>query len=228
MKGGYKIIDFGGSSLSSTPVTKADILAALKDNYGKVVLLTGVVIGDNAMDDCFSTPLPDGDDGFKLSAYDGYIAVTKVGAVTYTSVSPENLAEDLDELAEAVGDLDDLETTDKDSVVDAINEVNGKVTGLNTRISGNVDSVTDLISKTNSLASNDILAGRASTSFVSTNFGISSAGTLIVAKVNDSTLDTTIIVAVENKICKGRINSTDSSPTWSDRAIFTGTAYTPA
>jgi hypothetical protein len=87
IKGGYKIIDFKGTALSETSVTKLDVLTALNENYGKAVLLTGILIGDNRMDDCFSTPLPDGDNGFILNAYDGFISVTKTGSITYTVAS---------------------------------------------------------------------------------------------------------------------------------------------
>lgn len=101
IKGGYKIIDFKGTALSGTAVTMTDILESLKDNYEKVVLLTGIVIGDDAMDDCFSTPIPDGDDGFKLNAYDGYILVTKAGSVTYTEASIETLNRNVDRILSA-------------------------------------------------------------------------------------------------------------------------------
>lgn len=115
MNGGYKIIDFKKVALSSTRTAIEGIMEDLTENNGKVVLLTNVVIGETEMDDCFSTVIVKSDQSIKLNCYDGYISINTSG-VKYTSASVENLAE-------AIGDLDDLETTEKDSLVGAINEI---------------------------------------------------------------------------------------------------------
>lgn len=125
MKGGYKIIDFKNVSLSGTPVTMTDVLVDLLNNYEKVVLLSHVVLSGSAKDDCFSTVLSDGAGGVKLNCYDGYISINSSGAVTYTVASASGMAGDIAELTEEIGDLDNLETTEKDSLVGAINEVKG-------------------------------------------------------------------------------------------------------
>lgn len=124
MKGGYKIIDFKNVSLSGTPVTMTDVLVDLLNNYEKVVLLSHVVLSGSAKDDCFSTVLSDGTGGVKLNCYDGYISINSSGAVTYTLASASGMAENIAELTAEIGDLDDLETTEKGSAVAAINEVN--------------------------------------------------------------------------------------------------------
>lgn len=124
MKGGYKIIDFKNVSLSGTPVTMTDVLVDLLNNYEKVVLLSHVVLSGSAKDDCFSTVLSDGAGGVKLNCYDGYISINSSGAVTYTVASASGMAENIAELTAEIGDLDDLETTEKGSAVAAINEVN--------------------------------------------------------------------------------------------------------
>ena len=98
MKGGYKIIDFKNVSLSGTPVTMTDVLVDLLNNYEKVVLLSHVVLSGSAKDDCFSTVLSDGEGGAKLNCYDGYIAITSEGSVTYTVASPSGMAEDISAL----------------------------------------------------------------------------------------------------------------------------------
>ncbi len=104
MKGGYKIIDFKNVSLSDTPVTMADVLVDLLNNYDKVVLLSNVVLSGSTKDDCFSTVLSDGAGGVKLNCYDGYISITSEGAVTYTVASASGMAGDI---AELQGDLAD-------------------------------------------------------------------------------------------------------------------------
>ena len=105
MKGGYKIIDFKNVSLSGTPVTMADVLVDLLNNYEKVVLLSNVVLSGSAKDDCFSAVLSDGNGGVKLNCYDGYISINSSGAVTYTVASASGMAGDIANLQNVTKDL---------------------------------------------------------------------------------------------------------------------------
>lgn len=136
MNGGYKIIDFKKVALSSTRVAIAGIMEDLTENNGKVVLLTNVVIGETEMDDCFSTVIVKSDQSIKLNCYDGYISINTTG-VKYSSASVENLAEE-------IGDLEDLETTEKGSVVGAINDVVGDIEDLDSRKS-NMPDLTGIV-----------------------------------------------------------------------------------
>lgn len=149
MKGGYKIIDFKNVSLSGTPVTMTDVLVDLLNNYEKVVLLSHVVLSGSAKDDCFSTVLLDGVGGVKLNCYDGYISISSAGAVTYTVASASGMSAD-------IGDLDDLETTEKDSLVGAVNELNaeiGNLSGLNTANKTNIVSAINSKVKSTTISS---------------------------------------------------------------------------
>lgn len=121
IKGGYKIIDFKGAELSSTAVEVSGIFKQITDKYNKVILVSGVSIDGELKDDAFAL-LDVNDDGdtitMTLTVYGGAITVTEDDEVTFAaSKTPA-------ELTVEIGDLDDLDTTDKDSVVDAINEVN--------------------------------------------------------------------------------------------------------
>ena len=122
MKGGYKVIDFKKVSLASTRQVIAGLWDDLVSSVGKAVLLTNVVLNDVEMDDCFSTVLMKSSTSIKLNCYDGYISINSSG-VKYSSSNTEDLSEE-------IGDLSELETTDKDNLVDAVNEVNTKVNGL--------------------------------------------------------------------------------------------------
>lgn len=93
-KGGYKIIDFKDVSLTSTRVEINGVKEALEDNYGKVVLLTNVVLNNVEMDDCFSTVIVKNDESIKLNCYDGFISINDSG-VKYSSASVETLDEDV-------------------------------------------------------------------------------------------------------------------------------------
>lgn len=108
MKGGYKIIDFKNVSLSGTPVTMTDVLVDLLNNYGKVVLLSNVVLSGSVKDDCFSTVLSDGAGGVKLNCYDGYISINSSGAVTYTVASASGMAGDIANLQSGLSDTDNM------------------------------------------------------------------------------------------------------------------------
>ena len=115
MKGGYKVIDFKKVSLTSTRQVIAGLWDDLVSSVGKAVLLTNVVLSDVEMDDCFSTVLMKSSTSIKLNCYDGYISINSSG-VKYSSSNTEDLSEE-------IGDLSELETTDKDNLVDAVNEV---------------------------------------------------------------------------------------------------------
>lgn len=126
-KGGYKIVDFKGAELSSTVVVRPGIYSQIIDDYDKAILVSGVSLGGTLKDDSFasvSEVTGDNGDSVDLGVYGGLITVTEDDEVTFTlSSSPA-------ELDAKIGDLDDLETTGKDSLVGAINEVNEGLTEL--------------------------------------------------------------------------------------------------
>lgn len=51
--GGYKIIDLKDVNLSATPVVITGIYNRVEDNYRKPILLSGIVIENVEMADCF-------------------------------------------------------------------------------------------------------------------------------------------------------------------------------
>ena len=126
-KGGYKIVDFKGAELSSTVVVRPGIYSQIIDDYDKTILVSGVSLGGTLKDDSFasvSEVTGDSGDSVDLGVYGGLITVTEDDEVTFTlSSTPAELDDKIDDLDAKIGDLDDLETTDKDSVVGAINEV---------------------------------------------------------------------------------------------------------
>lgn len=52
-KGGYKIIDFKDTNLTAAGVTIKGVYAAIEDNYRKAILISGIVIENVEMADCF-------------------------------------------------------------------------------------------------------------------------------------------------------------------------------
>lgn len=125
-KGGYKIIDFKGTALSGTAVELPGIYAQIVDDYDKPVMISGVSLNGDIMDDAYAgvqeKVAGDLSKSVELTVYGGIITVTEDDEVSFV------LSKTTAELTAEIGDLDDLDTTDKDSVVDAINEVNGYAT----------------------------------------------------------------------------------------------------
>lgn len=119
-KGGYKIVDFKGAELTSTVVVRPGIYSQIIDDYDKAILVSGVSLSGSLKDDAFASVTEvtgDSGDSVKLGVYDGIITVTEDDEVTFAlSTTPA-------ELDAKIGDLDELETTDKDSLVGAVNEV---------------------------------------------------------------------------------------------------------
>lgn len=127
-KGGYKIVDFKGAELTSTVVVRPGIYSQIIDDYDKTILVSGVSLSGTLKDDSFASVneiTGDSGDSVELGVYGGVITITEDDEVSFTA-SKSNA-----ELAEEIGDLDDLDTTEKDSVVEAINEVVGSVGDTN-------------------------------------------------------------------------------------------------
>lgn len=119
-KGGYKIVDFKGAELTSNVIVRPGIYSQIIDDYDKPILVSGVSLGGSLRDDAYASVneiTGDSGDSVELGVYGGTITVTEDDEVTYVP------AKSSAELTAEIGDLNDLETTDKDSLVDAINEV---------------------------------------------------------------------------------------------------------
>lgn len=115
-KGGYKIIDFKGTALSGTAVEIPGILEKIVDNYDKPILVSGVILNGELQDDAYAA-VSDTEDTVILTVYGGAITITEDDEVTFA------VAKTPAELAAEIGDLEDLDTTEKGSTVGAINEV---------------------------------------------------------------------------------------------------------
>lgn len=124
IKGGYKIVNFNGAALSGSSETLPGIYAQIVDDYDKPVMVSGVSLNGDIMDDAYAGVQEkiagDLSKSVELTVYGGIITVTEDDEVTFV------LSKTTAELTAEIGDLEDLETTDKDSLVDAVNEVNGK------------------------------------------------------------------------------------------------------
>ena len=124
-KGGYKIIDFKGITLSGTAVELSGIYDQIVDDYDKPIMVSGVTISGKLQDDAYAgvqeKTAQDLSKSVELTVYGGIITVTEDDEVSFV------VSKTTAELTAEIGDLDDLGTTDKDSVVDAVNEVNGGV-----------------------------------------------------------------------------------------------------
>lgn len=121
IKGGYKIVNFNGAALSGVSETLPGIYAQIVDDYDKPIMVSGVSLNGDIMDDAYAgvqeKSTGDLSKSVELTVYGGIITVTEDDKVTFT------LSKTTAELTAEIGDLEDLTTTDKDSVVDAINEV---------------------------------------------------------------------------------------------------------
>lgn len=124
IKGGYKIVNFNGAALSGVAETLPGIYDQIVDDYDKPVMVSGVSLNGDIMDDAYAGVQEkiagDLSKSVELTVYGGIITVTEDDEVTFTvSKTPE-------ELTAEIGDLGDLDTTEKGSVVGAINEIVSK------------------------------------------------------------------------------------------------------
>lgn len=130
IKGGYKIVNFNGAALSGVSETLPGIYAQIVDDYDKPIMVSGVSLNGDIMDDAYASVQEkiagDLSKSVELTVYGGIITVTEDDEVTFV------LSKTTAELTAEIGDLEDLETTDKTSMVAAINEV--KSTSDNTII----------------------------------------------------------------------------------------------
>ena len=124
IKGGYKIVNFNGVALSGTTVSIPGIYDQIVDDYDKPVMVSGVSLNGNIMDDAYAgvqeKTAQDLSKSVELTVYGGIITVTEDDEVSFV------LSKTTAELTAEIGELDALETTKKNSVVDAINEIVGK------------------------------------------------------------------------------------------------------
>ena len=127
IKGGYKIVNFNGAALSGTPETLAGIYDQIVDDYDKPVMVSGVSLNGDIMDDAYAGVQEKVSGGLsksvELTVYGGIITVTEDDEVSFV------LSKTTAELTAEIGDLEDLETTEKDSLVGAVNELTNHTTG---------------------------------------------------------------------------------------------------
>ncbi len=121
IKGGYKIVNFNGAALSGVAETLPGIYDQIVDDYDKPVMVSGVSLNGDIMDDAYAGVQEkiagDLSKSVELTVYGGIITVTEDDEVTFV------LSKTTAELTAEIGDLEDLDTTEKGSVVGAVNEV---------------------------------------------------------------------------------------------------------
>lgn len=94
IKGGYKIIDFKGTELSTTAVEISGIYNQIVDDYNKPIMVSGVIISGKLQDDAYAS-VKVADSSVTLTVYDGFITVNN-DEVTFTQVdSNAKLTEDV-------------------------------------------------------------------------------------------------------------------------------------
>lgn len=89
IKGGYKIVNFNGAALSGSPETLAGIYDQIVDDYDKPVMVSGVSLNGDIMDDAYAGVQEKTGAGtskyVELTVYGGVITVTDDDEVTFAS-----------------------------------------------------------------------------------------------------------------------------------------------
>lgn len=87
-KGGYKIIDLKGLDFSSNKVIDG-IYESIKDNYGKPLLFSGIVIDGVKKDDVFANVVVNGE-GYDVTLYGQTLHISNVDVVSLNEWSTIN------------------------------------------------------------------------------------------------------------------------------------------
>lgn len=224
IKGGYKIVNFNGAALSGSSETLPGIYDQIVDDYDKPVMVSGVSLNGDIMDDAYAGVQEkiagDLSKSVELTVYGGIITVTEDDEVTFV------LSKTTAELTAEIGDLDDLDTTEKGSLVGAINEVKGDVSD----ISEDPNITTPNLVSTNYTT---ILAGLAvgKCAFVTVDgevnlaaFNENVSAFWLVRRASQSYVDILAITAASKYLYKSRYSVTDS--TFGSKFVFEGTALT--
>lgn len=125
-KGGYKIIDFKGTELSTTAVEILGIFEQIMDNYDKPILVSGVILNGELQDDAYAGVqgkiAQDLSKYVELTVYGGVITVTEDDNITFASAMSNT------ELTEDVGTLMNtslMKTNSETLTADLNDAVNG-------------------------------------------------------------------------------------------------------
>jgi len=105
IKGGYKIVDFKGNSLSDTAVTMNGMYAQIVDDYNKTIMVSGVILSGELQDDAYVS-VKVGDGYVELSVYGGVITVNDNDEITFASyATPTDTAAAIAGLQEVTKDV---------------------------------------------------------------------------------------------------------------------------
>ena len=100
----------------------------------------------------------------------GFVKLQDLSADNIPYDSENSISEKIDDNAQAIGDLSNLDTTDKSSLVEAVNEVNSSLTNATTETSGTITATSGYTVRMQNLVKiNGTVLG---------NFTISSTGTI--------------------------------------------------
>ena len=87
IKGGYKIVNFNGAALSGSPEVLPGIYAQIVDDYDKPVMVSGVSLNGDIMDDAYAgvqeKVAGDLSKSVELTVYGGIITVTEDDKVSF-------------------------------------------------------------------------------------------------------------------------------------------------
>lgn len=106
IKGGYKIVNFNGAALSGTAETLTGIYDQIVDDYDKPIMVSGVSLNGDIMDDAYASVQEkisgDLSKSVELTVYGGIITVTEDDEVTFA------VSKTTEELNEDIGDIEDI------------------------------------------------------------------------------------------------------------------------
>lgn len=81
IKGGYKLINLNDNNLTASNTTIKGIHNAIKNNYRKAIILSGITINGVEYPDCFTTFTASGNN-IIITVYNNTITITDTDIVT--------------------------------------------------------------------------------------------------------------------------------------------------
>ncbi len=208
IKGGYKIVNFNGAALSGVAETLSGIYDQIVDDYDKPIMVSGVSLNGDIMDDAYASVQEkiagDLSKSVELTVYGGVITVTEDDEVTFVlAKSNTELTEDVSELTE-------------------------DVSVIKNSFSGNYPGFAEPITAMANLPNYSQIICRVASSGVNAVFGINKPANCIITKLSETVFDIVGFCSEDSHMIKARLTRTGSASTWTGRYIFEGTEYTPA
>ena len=199
IKGGYKIVNFNGAALSGVAETLPGIYDQIVDDYDKPVMVSGVSLNGDIMDDAYAGVQEkiagDLSKSVELTVYGGIITVTEDDEVTFaTAKSNTELTADVNALLN-----DPNITTPSLATTNYVEILSGLTVGKCAFVAVS-PSLNNLVFTTNR------------------------SGTWLVRKTTETEVDIVAYTATDKYIYKARYSVTNN--TFSSKFVFEGTELT--